>query len=472
MLRERDTRDAAPADVMATLAELDEKLEALERGMAAARGSTQPGPGVSGQSATDRVLAQSAVADFQAAARSRSERRLLAQAPSEAVDPAAGEPPQAADESWAAAGESWAAAAEPPHASGETMPVDGLAAAGDLGRAAQLAGGDLLAGPLDADPGDAYPEPEFGWRPELPADAVEHQAGARPESELELTGVVVRAGELAGWRERLGRAIDELSTLRLEIELASTRQALIADVRAGVPAVGLSGPTHASGSGHDQPPSPPPAAGQQPVGPVAGPRDEHAAPGAPQTAAPRSQGSPPVPAVPGAAQRPEPAGPRPSQPGLIPAPGPGTTPPVGAFGGTSVTAASPPPAPATSTPTGGSDRPAGPSTGVRLPVPMPHDRLFEGRVLVDAGPFLDIAAVTAFQRALELVPGARGVDVTALDLDRAHLELELSDPVALGREIRAVFPFHFAIFEAGHGRLSMNVDTTSLSARQRAPAPR
>jgi hypothetical protein len=103
---------------------------------------------------------------------------------------------------------------------------------------------------------------------------------------------------------------------------------------------------------------------------------------------------------------------------------------------------------------------------------MPHDRLFEGRVLVDAGPFLDIAAVTAFQRALELVPGARGVDVTALDLDRAHLELELSDPVALGREIRAVFPFHFAIFEAGHGRLSINVDTTSLSARQRAPAPR
>ncbi|HWH10162.1 MAG TPA: hypothetical protein VG165_03475, partial [Solirubrobacteraceae bacterium] len=110
----------------------------------------------------------------------------------------------------------------------------------------------------------------------------------------------------------------------------------------------------------------------------------------------------------------------------------------------------------------------GPPVGARLPVPMPHDRLFEGRVLVDAGPFVDIAGVAAFQRALELVPGASAVDVTALELDRAHLELELSDPVALGREIRAVFPFNFAIFEAGHGRLSINVDASSQTARQAA----
>jgi hypothetical protein len=103
---------------------------------------------------------------------------------------------------------------------------------------------------------------------------------------------------------------------------------------------------------------------------------------------------------------------------------------------------------------------------------MPHDRLFEGRVLVDAGPFRDIPAVTAFQRALEQIPGACGVDVTALDADRAHVELELTDPVALGRQIRAVFPFNFAIFEAGHGRLSINVDTASLSASQTSAQPR
>jgi hypothetical protein len=104
------------------------------------------------------------------------------------------------------------------------------------------------------------------------------------------------------------------------------------------------------------------------------------------------------------------------------------------------------------------------------PVPTPHDRSFQGRVLVDAGPFADISAVTTFQRALEQIPGARDVYVTGFDFNRALVELELSDPVALGREIRAVLPFNFAIFEAGHGRLAINVDAGSVATWQRAEA--
>lgn len=98
------------------------------------------------------------------------------------------------------------------------------------------------------------------------------------------------------------------------------------------------------------------------------------------------------------------------------------------------------------------------ATASAPPVPTPHDRIFEGRVLVDAGPFVDIAAVTTFHQALEHVTGARDVYVTGFDFNRALVELELDEPVALGREIRAVLPFNFAIFEAGRGRLAINVD--------------
>jgi hypothetical protein len=97
------------------------------------------------------------------------------------------------------------------------------------------------------------------------------------------------------------------------------------------------------------------------------------------------------------------------------------------------------------------------------PVPTPHDRIFAGRVTIDAGPFLDIAAVTTFQQALDLIPGSRDVYVRGFDLNRVHVEFDLAEPVALGREIRAVLPFNFAIFEAGHGRLAINVDTHAAS---------
>jgi hypothetical protein len=131
-------------------------------------------------------------------------------------------------------------------------------------------------------------------------------------------------------------------------------------------------------------------------------------------------------------------------------------------------APAPAPAPApTSTPTAAASGSQGPSfPSAAAPVPTPHDRTFEGRVLVDAGPFADISAVTTFQHALEQIPGAREVYVTGFDFNRALVELDLSDPVALGREIRAVLPFNFAIFEAGHGRLAINVDAGSVTRWQ------
>jgi hypothetical protein len=345
MLRERDSRVAAPDDVLATLAELDEKLAALERGMAAAQGATPGGPDRDGRPPAGGVELphEHVVADFQAAARSRTERRLWRQAIPEASNYPAPDP------------------AEP---------------AGELTAPLVEAGGPPAAAEVEA--------AARSWPPHAaPATVVPEPA---PAAAIESLGIAVAAAELAGWRERLRRAIDELTALQAEIETAAVR------VGAAIEPAAVA------------------ASGVQP------------APPSWPVSTPPAPGPPPPTRHPGA--------------GDVPA---------------------------------GSGQPAG---GVKLPVPMPHDRIFQGVVRVDAGPFLDIGAVTAFQRALELVPGARAVDVTALDLDRAHLELELSDPVALGREIRAVFPFHFAIFEAGHGRLSINVDAASLSAPQRASAPR
>jgi hypothetical protein len=369
VLRERDSRATQHDEVLATLAELDEKLEALERGMAAARGGAARALDAEGAAAAARTEAKSshAVADFQAAARSRGGRRLWREATREGeLVPADLEPsPTAGVE------------LPPPPTGGpaalDTWPADPAGPAGPV-----------HGGP-DADAEGAPPAPDVA----IVVDPVATPAGAEPEAVT--ATVTVTAGELAGWQERLGRAVEQLATLQAEIESAATRAA-----------ASPGQPTRPAVAEASRGP-----AGPEPAGSHAGPSE---GPGSPTAAPSRREGSVPE-------------------------------------------------------PTAG-------STTARLPVPMPHDRIFEGRVLVDAGPFLDIAAVTAFQQALERVPGARDVDVTALELDRAHVELDLSDPVALGREIRAVFPFNFAIFEAGHGRLSINVDVAPAAAPQHASASR
>jgi hypothetical protein len=421
MLRENDSLVTRPGDVSATLAELDEKLEALERGMAAAQGGgargmgpggTGPGgtgPGGTGPGGTGpggerqaaagraRARAEHAAADFQLAARSRTERRLWRQvtgdpAASPTQSPAAigtATPAELPPAGFPPAGVAPAGVAPAGVAPAGVAPA-GVAPAGfppAEGRSAGVAdettapgtpvGG--LFGAAGAPPGG--PPLAESDPPELDANglyaAQSHSPAAASAGVSDAFVGVIDLAVLDGLRGRLRWVIDELSSIRDEIESAAT----------------------------------PPARARTP------------------------QPAPRVVAPPTEAYGPRPRDPQPAR--------------------------LPPASPMAST-----------DGSRRLPVPMPHDRIFEGHVLVDAGPFLDIAAVMTFQHALEAVPGTRAVDVTALDLDRAHLELELSDPVALGREIRAVFPFNFAIFEAGHGRLSINVAGATPAAPQRTPAAR
>jgi hypothetical protein len=88
----------------------------------------------------------------------------------------------------------------------------------------------------------------------------------------------------------------------------------------------------------------------------------------------------------------------------------------------------------------------------------PHEDMpFEGAIVIDAGPFTDIAALSAFEQGLAHVPGAEDVYVSGFEGNRAIVELRLAQPIALVREMRQVVPIHFTITDAAAGRLRLDV---------------
>jgi hypothetical protein len=94
-------------------------------------------------------------------------------------------------------------------------------------------------------------------------------------------------------------------------------------------------------------------------------------------------------------------------------------------------------------------------------VPSPYDdTAFEGTIVLDAGPFTDISALSTFEQGLAHVPGAEDVYVSGFEGNRALVELRLVAPVALVREMRAVLPGGFAVAEVTAGRLRIDVHPT------------
>lgn len=123
-------------------------------------------------------------------------------------------------------------------------------------------------------------------------------------------------------------------------------------------------------------------------------------------------------------------------------------------------ATTPPPAPAATSPLPPT---APPPTSAPAPVTAPpdaggHDDLvFEGPVVVDAGPFTDIAALSAFEQRLARVPGVEDVYVSGFEGNRALIELRVVTPVALVRETRAGQGGGFEVAEAAAGRLRIDL---------------
>jgi hypothetical protein len=77
--------------------------------------------------------------------------------------------------------------------------------------------------------------------------------------------------------------------------------------------------------------------------------------------------------------------------------------------------------------------PAAPEPAPSPPEPLapPAPDPLEGTLIVDAGPFADLAALTAFERALGRAPGVEDVYVSGFDDRRATIEVRVSAPTAL-----------------------------------------
>jgi DivIVA protein len=99
---------------------------------------------------------------------------------------------------------------------------------------------------------------------------------------------------------------------------------------------------------------------------------------------------------------------------------------------------------------------APPARPVVVPDTEPEP-LFETRVELDAGPFSDFAALSAFERALAHLPKVEDVYVRRLADDRALIELTLSEAAPLLETMRATLPYSIDVRSANRAKLVVNV---------------
>jgi len=85
------------------------------------------------------------------------------------------------------------------------------------------------------------------------------------------------------------------------------------------------------------------------------------------------------------------------------------------------------------------------------------DRLFEGRVELDAGPFVDFASLSAFERSLGRIGNVADVYVRRFSDDRALIEVTLAQPTPLLRAIVNSLPYTIEVHETYEGRLVLAV---------------
>ncbi|WP_205696583.1 hypothetical protein [Conexibacter sp. SYSU D00693] len=128
----------------------------------------------------------------------------------------------------------------------------------------------------------------------------------------------------------------------------------------------------------------------------------------------------------------------------------------------------PPAAPTSSSPALGGSLAVPPPPTPRPPAPAPAApgqaavpggpaAVQEGLVTVVAGPFHDIAVLGAFEQALASVAAVDDVYVRGFDEDRALIDVQLHQPVALAAELQSTSPVAFSVLDAGAGRLEVQL---------------
>jgi hypothetical protein len=104
--------------------------------------------------------------------------------------------------------------------------------------------------------------------------------------------------------------------------------------------------------------------------------------------------------------------------------------------------------------------------------PSPEGSLFSGHVVVDVGPFSEIASLAAFEQALTRVPHAEDVHVSSFEGHRARIELRLSGEVALVFELRRVSDQGFDVRDSEPGALTLTIHGARMSDSATAAAQR
>jgi len=107
---------------------------------------------------------------------------------------------------------------------------------------------------------------------------------------------------------------------------------------------------------------------------------------------------------------------------------------------------------------GAEDGATPPAADPAPPPPAAGERLFEGQIVVNAGPFTDIATLGDFEQALARLPQAEDVYVRGFEGNRALIDVKLAGPVALLDEMRSGLPFDFELVDVGQGRITIDVE--------------
>lgn len=104
---------------------------------------------------------------------------------------------------------------------------------------------------------------------------------------------------------------------------------------------------------------------------------------------------------------------------------------------------------------------AGAASGTAAPAalatPAGDGRSYEGRVVVEAGPFADIATLSSFEQTLGRLPGAEDVYVRGFADDRAIIDLTLAGPLDLATALHDALPFRFDVAAADADRITLRV---------------
>ena len=84
--------------------------------------------------------------------------------------------------------------------------------------------------------------------------------------------------------------------------------------------------------------------------------------------------------------------------------------------------------------------------------------VFDGLIEVEVGPLSDFEQLASFEDAASGIGGAEGISVKRFAQGRATLEMQLSEPVELLRELEDRAPFEFTVRDTRDDRVVLDVD--------------